>query len=166
MLPTFTTHIYQLIPHLEEKKIYVAVSGGIDSMVLLNLCHQASLSPTALHCNFNLRGEDSKADEDFVKSYCESLNIDFKSTHFQTSEIAKKHRLSIQECARNLRYNWFQTFLENDKNAVLLTGHHQNDSIETFFINLLRGTGLKGLTGIKVSREQIHRPLLAFRKND
>ena len=142
------------------------MSGGVDSMVLLYLCNQTSLSPTALHCNFNLRGEDANGDEAFVQSYCEKNKIECEIADFNTADLAEKNKLSIQECARNLRYDWFQTFLDANPAAILLTGHHMDDSAETFIINLLRGTGLKGLTGIPATRAGIYRPLLTSKKSD
>lgn len=166
VLNSFKKHINQSIPLLINKKVYIAVSGGIDSMVLLHLCQQLNLSPIALHCNFELRGDDSNKDEALVLNYCESNNIAVFSKKFDTKKEAEIKRLSIQECARNLRYDWFKSFLAVAPNTILLTAHHLDDSIETFFINLFRGTGLKGLTGIPFQRGQIFRPLLPYSRND
>ncbi len=162
----FNDHINLLIPKLDEKKVYVAVSGGIDSMVLYHLCYKNGLRPIALHCNFKLRDKASDLDENLVKLFSESNNLVFKSKQFDTLKEVEKRKLTIQECARALRYEWFDSFLNNDKNAVLLTGHHLNDNIETFFLNIMRGTGLKGLTGIPEQRDKIFRPLLQYSKSE
>lgn len=156
----------QLIPLIKGKDIYIAVSGGIDSMVLLHLCRNLELSPTVLHCNFKLRGEDSNKDEAFIIESCKLHSIPVFTTSFETKKDAKLNGISIQESARNLRYEWFDTFLTKNNNSVLFTAHHLNDSIETFFINLFRGTSIKGLTGIPEHRQQIYRPLLKYSRSD
>ena len=166
VMDQFSRHINELIPQLTEKKIYVAVSGGVDSMVLLHLCCQMGLNPTPLHCNFKLRGEDSDLDEALVRTFATTFKLPFKTVSFDTTEIANKRKLNTQACARALRYEWFDSFLKHDNNAVLLTAHHLDDTVETFFTNLLRGTGLKGLIGIPEQRGQIYRPLLKFKKSD
>jgi tRNA(Ile)-lysidine synthase len=148
---------------LKTKTIYLAVSGGIDSMVLTSCLLQLKVKHTLLHCNFKLRGNESDTDEVFVKNYAKQNNINCVTTSFDTKSYCEKHHLTTQEGARELRYNWFSTFLD-DSNSVLLTAHHLDDQIETFFINLLRGTGLKGLTGIPNSKNNIYRPLLTFFK--
>lgn len=163
MEDVFLNQINRLNGQIEAKTFYIAVSGGIDSMVLIDLCLKNNITPILLHCNFNLRIPDANLDETFVKSYAKKNNLKIEVIQFDTNEIAKKEKLSIQECARKLRYNWFNNFL-NDEQSFLMTGHHLNDSIETFHINTLRGTGLKGLTGIPFKRNQIIRPLLKFSK--
>lgn len=162
----FQENILHLIPNIGTKTLYVATSGGVDSMVLLALCLKTGANPIALHCNFKLRGKESDNDEIFVKEFCKTKNILCITTQFETATIAKENNEAIQVTARNLRYDWFDTFIQADPNAVLLTAHHQNDSVETFFINLLRGTGLYGLNGIPEKRNQIYRPLLIFSKNE
>lgn len=164
MKTDFEQKLRALLPEATEKKVFVAVSGGVDSMALLALCYQIGLNPTALHCNFKLRGSTSDLDEALVKSFCETHDLGFETIAFDTKNIAERKSQSIQLCARELRYNWFKQFLESHKNAVLLTAHHADDAVETFFINLLRGTGLKGLTGIPEKRQAIYRPLLTFKK--
>jgi tRNA(Ile)-lysidine synthase len=148
---------------LNTKTIYLAVSGGIDSMVLTSCLHQLKVNHTLLHCNFKLRGNDSDIDESFVKDYAKQNDINCITTTFDTKNYCKKKHLTTQEGARVLRYKWFNTFLD-DSRSVLLTAHHLDDQIETFFINLLRGTGLKGLTGISNKKNKIYRPLLTFTK--
>ena len=149
----------------KDVRIYLAISGGTDSMVLSHLLHYHGIEHTLLHCNFQLRGKESGEDELFVQNYAQINNIEFISTSFETKIIAKEENLSIQECARNLRYSWFSSFLKKEQ-SILLTAHHLDDSIETFFINLLRGTGIKGLTGIPNGKNKIFRPLLSFDKKE
>ena len=151
------------IQHFKTKTIFLAISGGVDSMVLSHLLSHYSIKHTLLHCNFQLREQASDLDELFIKNYAKSNNIEVNTINFNTKDYATQHKLTIQEAARNLRYDWFKTFL-TDEESVLLTAHHLDDSIETFFINLLRGTGLKGLTGIPNHENQIIRPLLSFTK--
>lgn len=156
MLASFKKHISQLLDH---KTIYLAISGGVDSVVLLDLLMKCHYKPILLHCNFQLRGKESDDDEQFIETLALTYSAPVKIKQFDTNSFAKEHGLSIQEAARELRYGWFK---EETKNGYLLTAHHLNDQIETFFINLLRGTGLKGLTGIVEKRENIVRPLLNF----
>jgi tRNA(Ile)-lysidine synthase len=148
-----------------DTTIYVAISGGVDSIVLSHLLTSIKRKHLLLHCNFNLRGEEANQDESFLKEYASDNNIEIKTTSFNTKLTAQEENLSIQECARNLRYNWFFTFVNNE-NSILMTAHHLDDSIETFFINILRGTGLKGISGIPNGKNKIYRPLLSFGKKD
>lgn len=150
---------------LNNKTIYVAVSGGIDSMFLTYCLHQLNIKHTILHCNFKLRGTESDEDENFVIQYAEKHNIKYHSLAFNTKKYCEINHLTIQEGARELRYDWFKEFIEKD-DAVLFTAHHLDDQIETFFINLLRGTGLKGITGISNKKNKIYRPLLNFSKSE
>lgn len=145
--------------------IYLAISGGVDSMVLSHLLIQSKIPHTLLHCNFKLRDSESNQDEQFVIEYAKNNNLEYHITSFDTEQIAEELKLTTQECARKLRYDWFFTFLEK-KDSILLTAHHLDDSIETFFINLLRGTGLKGLTGIPSGAQNIYRPLLSCSKEE
>ncbi len=146
-----------------NSKLLVAVSGGIDSMVLCDLLFKANFNFEVAHCNFKLRGNESDLDEKFVKDYCKSKRIKFHSIAFETEEYAKTKKLSIQIAARELRYEWFGKLMSSFD--FLLTAHHLNDSIETFFINLIRGTGIQGLVGISEKDGYIVRPLL-FAKRD
>ena len=166
MLQKFQNHINQNLPFLQGKKLLLATSGGIDSMVLLHLCHKLKLDIRVAHCNFQLRGDESDEDEKFVKSECERLEILLFVNHFDTKKFAEDHKLSIQVVARNLRYEWFNTLLINNDYDYILTAHHLDDSLETFLINFNRGSGLDGLTGIPEKNGNIVRPLLPFSRNE
>jgi tRNA(Ile)-lysidine synthase len=166
MLTKFEHHINQNFPFLKEKKLLLAVSGGIDSMVLLELCHQLKLDIRVAHCNFQLRGEESDEDEKFVKSKCEALGVLVFVNHFDTKKFAEDQKLSIQVVARKLRYDWFKTLLINNDYDFILTAHHLDDSLETFLINFTRASGLDGLTGIPKQNGYIIRPLLVFSRNE
>ena len=166
MLQKFQNHINQNLPFLKEKKLLLATSGGIDSMVLLALCHQLKLDIRVAHCNFQLRDAESDADEKFVKAQCEKLDILLFVNHFDTKKFAEAQKLSIQVVARNLRYDWFNTLLINNDYDYILTAHHLDDSLETFLINFTRGSGLDGLTGIPQQNGNIVRPLLPFSRNE
>lgn len=143
-----------------EDRILVAVSGGIDSMVMADLFIKSGYKIALAHCNFNLRGEESDDDQKFVKTYAEAKNIDFYTVSFKTKSYANERGLSIQMAARDLRYNWLKKIREENGYNYIAIGHNRDDSIETFFINLIRGTGLHGLTGIKYINENIIRPVL------
>lgn len=166
MLERFQNHINQNLPFLNGKKLLLAISGGIDSMVLMELCRQADLDIRAAHCNFQLRGEESDADAEFVKTQCELKDILLFVNHFDTQKFAEEHKLSIQVVARHLRYEWFNTLLINNDYDYILTAHHLDDSLETFLINLTRGSGLDGLTGIPQQNGNVIRPLLPFSRNE
>ena len=166
MLAKFQNHINQNLLFLKEKKLLLATSGGIDSMVLLELCHQLKLDIRVAHCNFQLRGDESDEDEKFVKTQCEKLDVLLFINHFDTKKFAEKQKLSIQVVARNLRYDWFNTLLINNDYDYILTAHHLDDSLETFLINFTRGSGLEGLTGIPQQNGNVIRPLLPFSRNE
>ncbi|MGC4041855.1 MAG: tRNA lysidine(34) synthetase TilS [Flavobacterium sp.] len=166
MLQQFQKHIKTNFPFLNGRKLLLATSGGIDSMVLLHLCHYSGLDIRAAHCNFQLRGNESDEDEQFVKSECEKLGVLFFVNHFETKKFSEEQRLSIQVVARNLRYDWFQTLLINNDYDYILTAHHLDDSLETFLINFTRGSGLEGLAGIPQQNGNVIRPLLPFSRND
>ena len=163
MLSKFNRNLTELVSDLSKAKLFIAVSGGIDSVVLTHLCIQQGLSPHLLHCNFQLRNEESDEDETFVKHLAESNHLKYTVKHFDTKRIAEANNIGIQECARHLRYEWFNTYL-TDEDSYVLTAHHLDDSIETFHINTLRGTGIKGLLGIPRKRGQIIRPFINFTK--
>jgi len=149
--------------------ILLAVSGGIDSMVMLHrLLHEYGPENLAVaHCNFNLRGAESDADQAFVLAQCKALNVHCHAQSFDTKAFISKQKLSTQEAARNLRYDWFHSLMTEHNYSQLAIGHHADDSSETFLINLLRGTGLKGLMGIKDnSSRHITRPLLTMTRCD
>jgi tRNA(Ile)-lysidine synthase len=145
---------------VEGESVLVAVSGGVDSIVLLNLAKRAGLKPMAAHANFKLRDAESEADEVFVKSGCKALNIPVFTKTLSLQGISS----DIQGQARTLRYHWFSELMEENTIRFIFTAHHLDDRLETFFINFLRGTGLKGLKSIPERNIRIYRPLLPFRK--
>ena len=165
MLQQFQKNIAENFPNLVSKKVLLAVSGGIDSMVLAELFRQSQMNFAIAHCNFNLRNADSDGDQKFVENYCIKHNIAFFTTTFDTKTFAKDFKLSTQVAARKIRYEYFREILQKEQLDFIATGHHLDDSIETFFINLSRGTGLDGLTGIPTQNEKIIRPLLTFSRN-
>ena len=166
MQQKFQNYINTNLSFLKEKRLLLAVSGGIDSMVLVNLCHQLKLEIYIAHCNFQLRGEESDEDEHFVISQAEKLQTPIFIQRFETRAFAEQQKLSIQVVARKLRYDWFNTLLINNDFDYILTAHHLDDSLETFLINFTRGSGLDGLTGIPEQNGTIIRPLLTFSRNE
>jgi tRNA(Ile)-lysidine synthase len=166
MLKSFKKHINKNLDFLKKGKILIAISGGLDSVVLTELCHKLDLNISLAHCNFNLRGNESDADEEFVLQLAEDLEIKVFIENFDTETFAKDHKLSTQMAARALRYHWFQELTEQLHFDYILTAHHADDNLETFLINLSRGTGLDGLTGIPETNGNIVRPLLNFSRKD
>ncbi|UUC44902.1 tRNA lysidine(34) synthetase TilS [Flavobacterium cerinum] len=162
MLQRLQKHLDNDYPFLKGKKLLLAISGGIDSTVLLHLFHALPYEIAVAHCNFSLRGDESDGDERFVSEFCTEQNIRFLTIRFNTQEYATSRKLSIQLAARELRYNWFQRLIDEEGYDYLLTAHHLDDALETFLINLTRGTGLDGLTGIPGQNGQTLRPLLPF----
>jgi tRNA(Ile)-lysidine synthase len=158
VLRPFLTHIEKLCKTTD--KILLAVSGGMDSMVMLHLFLQAGFSVAVAHCNFQLRGEESDEDENFVAAKCKKWGIPFHSIRFDTNNYAIQHGLSIQMAARELRYNWFHQVKEKENADWIATAHHLSDSVETVLLNLTRGTGLDGLVGIAHKNDFVIRPLL------
>lgn len=165
MLTKFQHHIAQNFPQLKDKKLLLAVSGGIDSMVLLDLFYKLRFDICVVHCNFQLRGKESDADELLVREKCQDSYIPYFIESFDTLEFAKENKLSIQLAARKLRYDWFQEIISLGFDYVL-TAHHLDDNVETFLINFTRGTGLEGLTGIPAQNGNIIRPLLPFSREE
>lgn len=166
MQQKFENHIAQTFPFLEQKKLFLAVSGGIDSMVLLHLFQQLDYEIAVLHCNFQLRGIESFEDQIFIQNYANSNSISIFTTQFDTKAFAEDYKFSIQVAARELRYNWFYELLEKENFDYILTAHHADDNLETFLINLSRGTGLDGLTGIPKQNDKVIRPLLPFSRQE
>lgn len=165
MLTKFQYHIEQNFAQLKDKKLLLAVSGGVDSMVLLDLFYKLKFDICVAHCNFQLRGKESDADELLVREICQDGYIPYFINSFETIDFAKENKLSIQLAARKLRYDWFQELLLLGFDYVL-TAHHLDDNVETFLINFTRGTGLEGLTGIPAQYENIIRPLLPFSRDE
>ena len=166
MLQKFKQHLHQNFPFLEDKKLLIAISGGIDSVVLAHLCSQLNLNFSLCHCNFNLRGQESDDDEAFVKSLAKTLKTPVYSTSFETEKYVAKNKVSIQVAARDLRYTWFYKLLDTNGYDYVLTAHNTNDNLETFIINLTRGSGLEGFTGIPPVNQKSVRPLLAFSRDE
>lgn len=166
MLSEFKNHLSQNLPFLKESKLLLAVSGGIDSMVLLHLFQQLNFNISIAHCNFNLREKESDDDEDFIRYYAAKNGIKIFITGFDTKAFATDNKLSVQVAARELRYAWFNQLLEENDLEYLLTAHHLDDTVETFLINFIRGTGLEGLTGIPEQNDKIIRPLLPYTRSE
>ncbi|WP_238783971.1 tRNA lysidine(34) synthetase TilS [Blattabacterium cuenoti] len=150
-----------------KKKVCVAVSGGLDSMVLINvLLYLSNIELEAAHCNFTLRNKESNEDEVFIRNFCKKKSIICHVKKFDTLNFSKKNKLSIQMAARKLRYDWFSELLKKNSYEYIVLAHHLNDSIETFLLNILRGTGIKGLLGIPKKNEKFIRPLSYFTKKE
>lgn len=162
MKTQFLSFIQNELPFLEHSKIILAVSGGLDSMVLYHLCQVHQMDIAVAHCNFNLRDEESEAETAFVKTTMEEAQIPCFITYFDTYAYAKEKKISTQMAARELRYAWFQELARTHGFQYILTAHHANDSAETMLINLSRGTGIRGLAGIPLQNENVVRPLLGF----
>ena len=173
LLQRFKDSIKQQHLFSPKDKLLLAVSGGVDSVVLCELCHQAGYDFTIAHCNFQLRGEESERDEDFVRKLGLKYNSPVEVKRFETEAYAAQHKISIQEAARALRYEWFEELVVRPDSGVgnlvlnvIVTAHHKDDNIETLLMNFFRGTGLHGLTGIPPSYGHIKRPLLHFSKDE
>lgn len=183
LLLKFQQYISQHNLFTTKDHLLLAVSGGVDSIVLTDLCYKAGYNFTIAHCNFQLRGEDSEKDEVFVKTLSEKYKVKVKFQRFDTENYAADNKLSIQEAARVLRYEWFEELVNGQLSIVnedasgsaihhspltihLLTAHHADDNNETLLMNFFRGTGLHGLTGIPVTYGHIKRPLLSFSKDE
>lgn len=166
MLEDFQKHIH-LNRLIDPSKTYVlAISGGIDSVCLLDLCHNSGIKLVLAHCNFNLRGTESMEDERFVSELSAQYGFKLHIKSFETKEYAQEKKLSIQMAARELRYSWFQELMLENEYEGILVAHNKDDIIETFFINLSRGSGIRGLTGIKAKSSGIIRPLLFAERQD
>lgn len=162
MLSKLRRHLDDNLSFLQGKKVLLAVSGGVDSMVLADLFKALDYDIAIAHCNFGLRGEESDGDTKFVEQHASENNIPVFVTHFDTERFASDNKLSVQVAARQLRYMWFDEIMQQKGLDYLLTAHHLDDSLETFLINFSRGTGLAGLTGIPQQNGNVVRPLLPF----
>ena len=141
-------------------KVLVALSGGADSVALLRVLDALGYQCECAHCNFHLRGEESNRDEAFVQQLCQKFDIPLHVTHFDTTDYAHTKRISIEMAARELRYQWFETLRQSIGASVIAVAHHRDDSVETFLLNLIRGTGINGLKGIAPKNGYVVRPLL------
>ena len=164
LLEEFVRYIKKENLFQPNDNLLLAVSGGIDSVVLVNLCRQAGYSFSIAHCNFKLRGDESERDEKFVQQLSLQLNVPFYCTHFATNKIALDRKKGIEETARDLRYAWFDTIAKENNFKKILTAHHADDNIETVAMNFFRGTGIKGLRGILPKNGNLIRPLLFARR--
>ena len=142
-----------------KKRIWIACSGGVDSVVLAHLLTSQGFNTGLLHCNFNLRGDESNGDEAFVKTFASSLNIPIEVKQFNTPELVKQNTGNTQIIAREIRYHWFAEIAKRD-NALIALGHHQDDQVETFLIQLERGGGIRGLCAMQKVQGIYLRPLL------
>lgn len=150
----------------KDDKLLLAISGGADSVTLAHFLKHTGFTFSLAHCNFKLRGKDSNKDEAFCRKLAEELKVEIFVKAFDTKKYAKQNGASTQMAARNLRYRWFNELINTHQFDYLVTAHHANDVVETVFINLLRGTGIKGLRGIPKKNGKIVRPLLPFTKED
>lgn len=157
----------------KNDRLLLAVSGGVDSVVLCELCKQANYHFQIAHCNFQLRGEESERDERFARSLAEKYEVEIFVKRFNTKEYAAQNKVSIQVAARELRYNWFEEVARSEYQVAgrsnklwIVTAHHANDNIETLLMNFFKGTGIKGLQGILPRQGNIIRPLLFAKKEE
>lgn len=163
----------KVIQYINEKhlfhrsdKILVALSGGADSVALLRVLLLEGYNCVAAHCNFHLRGEESDRDEEFVQNLCRGLDVPLQVIHFDTNGYASRKRISIEMAARELRYEWFEQVRLQVGASVIAVAHHRDDSVETFLLNLVRGTGINGLKGIAAINGKVVRPLLDVSRDD
>ena len=146
--------------------ILVGVSGGADSVALLLILKELGYQIQALHCNYHLRGEESDRDENFVSALCHKYGIPLLIKHFNTTELAAENNISIEMAARELRYNWFYDVLTENDGQCIAVAHHKNDQAETLLLNLIRGTGIRGMAGMYPLRNKIARPLLCVTRQE
>ena len=154
----------EINPH-KECNFVLAISGGVDSMVLANLFLINNLNFSIAHCNFQLRGKESDDDELFINKWCSEKDIKLYNKKFSTEDYCKNNKLTIQMGARELRYEWFRELIDKEKHDFIVTAHHIDDQLETFIINSIRGTGIDGLVGIPDKINKIIRPLLMTSKD-
>ena len=144
----------------------VGLSGGADSVALLLILRKLGYQVEAAHCNFHLRGEESDRDENFVKDLCARLNVPLHLIHFDTKSYAEQHQVSIEMAARDLRYGYFRELCKDISAADVCIAHHRDDAVETLLMNLLRGAGIHGLTGIRPKNDFVRRPLLCINRQE
>lgn len=166
MLKAFTKHITTNFSYIKGKRLLVAISGGVDSVVVTHLLNTLDYNISLGHCNFCLRDKESDADEEFVENLGKQLSRPVFTERFDTTAYSKKNKVSIQIAARELRYQWFAKIIAENNIDYIVTAHHADDNLETFLINFSRGTGLDGLMGIPEKNNDIIRPLLPFSRED
>jgi tRNA(Ile)-lysidine synthase len=166
MIKELEKHINNKLPFIKGKKILLGISGGIDSMVLAYLMKVLGFDLTLAHVNFKLRGNQSDADENFVTQWAQNNKLPLFKISYDTTAIAKDRKLSIEMAARDLRYDWFNKLIDDYNFDFVAVAHHLNDNIETVLMNLSRGTGIAGLSGMKDVNGKIIRPLLEFSRID
>ncbi|MBT8188381.1 MAG: tRNA lysidine(34) synthetase TilS [Croceitalea sp.] len=166
MWSKFQAHINKNFPFLLKANLLVACSGGLDSVVLAHLCQKLKVNFALAHCNYRLRATESDEDQVFVKNLAEKYKCSFHEISFDTKAEVKKSGGSTQMVARELRYTWFEQLAKDHQYEYVLTAHHADDNLETFIINLSRGTGIDGLKGIPEVNEHILRPLLPFTRQE
>ena len=166
LLAAFTDYIAKERLFARDHKLLLAVSGGLDSVVLTDLCHRCGYSFIIAHCNFQLRGAESQRDEDFVRQLGNQYHTEVAVQRFETANYATTKKVSIQVAARELRYQWFGTFINDHKAHCIGTAHHLDDNIETMLMHFFKGTGIAGMRGILPKQGNITRPLLFARKED
>ena len=166
----FKEKVYQYITEKQlfqpADKVLVALSGGADSVALLRVLLELGFSCQAVHCNFCLRNDESDRDEEFVRALCRERQVNLEVRHFDTEGYANTHRISIEMAARELRYAWFEEMRCRMGCDVIAVAHHRNDSAETLILNLLRGTGIRGLKGISPVNGTVVRPLLGVDRDE
>lgn len=149
-----------------ESKLLVAISGGADSVSMLCVLHKLGYNVELAHCNFNLRESESDEDEVFVKKLAVKFKVKLHIKSFETKKYASENKISVQMAARDLRYNWFKELLREHSLDSVVVGHHQNDDVETFLINLLRGSGIRGMLAMSAKNNNIVRPLLSVNREE
>ncbi|HZH36988.1 MAG TPA: tRNA lysidine(34) synthetase TilS, partial [Flavisolibacter sp.] len=168
MLDVFTRFLEEKTPAPAGQPYLLAVSGGLDSVVLCELSKEAGLSFAIAHCNFELRGDESERDEAFVRSLADRYGVAVFVRKFATAAFAAEQKLSVQEAARELRYRWFEELRTEKGFAFTLLAHHADDNIETLLLNFFRGTGLEGLAGMPAEKKEAYclRPMLSLRRRE
>ena len=150
----------------KDNNLLLAISGGADSVCLFIVLYELGYKIELAHCNFNLRGKDSDKEERFVKDLANKYGVRYHVKSFETKKYANTENFSIQMAARDLRYKWFDELLVKNNLDFVITGHHKGDNVETFLMNLIRGSGINGFSGIKPKNNNIVRPLLEISRQE
>ena len=166
MIKTIQQYIINKKLFSKENNLLLAISGGADSVCLFFALKELGYNVELAHCNFKLRGKESDEDEYFVRELANKYGVKYHVNSFETQKYASEQKISIQMAARDLRYKWFDELLAVNNLDFVITAHHKDDNVETFFINLIRGTGVNGLCGIKAKNKKIIRPLLEISRQE